>query len=157
MQLDLKFSIFTLGLAVGTFWAALYGMNLKNFIEESDLGFGGVSAFCLATSAFVCMYGLRRLHAVQKLRMWTESKSGHGGGGDRLGRLGDIDSMGLGGGGKGAGGRERIRMWEEARERRQNHELEWKKGAGEHEVEEVEKKMAKAMGMPIAAARTREP
>ncbi|KAI9709937.1 MAG: magnesium ion transporter [Bogoriella megaspora] len=71
MQLDLKFSVYTLGLAAGTFTAALYGMNLKNFIEESDLGFWGVSAFCAVSCVVVFGYGLNKLRKVQRLRMWT--------------------------------------------------------------------------------------
>lgn len=73
MLLDLKFSIGTLGLATGTLFSALYGMNLKNFIEESDFGFGGVSVICFALSAVVCVYGLAKLRKVQRVRMWGES------------------------------------------------------------------------------------
>ncbi|KIW00721.1 uncharacterized protein PV09_07706 [Verruconis gallopava] len=73
MLLDLKFSICTLGLGAGTFIAALYGMNLKNFIEESDLGFWGVSAVCAVLSAVVLQYGMRRLRRVQKVSMWGDS------------------------------------------------------------------------------------
>lgn len=47
MLLDLKFSIGTLGIGAGTFIAALYGMNLKSFIEESDFGFPIVYLFRL--------------------------------------------------------------------------------------------------------------
>ncbi|KAJ5787813.1 Magnesium transporter MRS2/LPE10 [Penicillium paradoxum] len=54
MLMDLKFSIGTLGLATGTLFSALYGMNLKNFIEESDFGFGGVSVICFALTGLVC-------------------------------------------------------------------------------------------------------
>lgn len=74
MLLDLKFSIGTLGLGGGTFVAALYGMNLKNFIEESDLGFWGVSAWCFAFSVIVCVYGLRKLRKVQRVSMWGSSE-----------------------------------------------------------------------------------
>lgn len=70
MLLDLKFSIGTLGIGAGTFVAALYGMNLKNFIEESDLGFWGVSAWCFVFSVIVCWYGLRKLQKVQRVSMW---------------------------------------------------------------------------------------
>ncbi|KAF3491409.1 inner membrane magnesium transporter mrs2 [Arthroderma uncinatum] len=73
MLLELKFSIGTLGLAAGTLFSALYGMNLKNFIEESDLGFGGVSAICFTLTAFVCTYGLIKLRKVQRVRMWGEN------------------------------------------------------------------------------------
>lgn len=73
MLLDLKFSIGTLGLATGTLFSALYGMNLKNFIEESDFGFGGVSAICFALTGIVCVYGLAKLRKLQRVRMWGES------------------------------------------------------------------------------------
>lgn len=72
MLLEIKFSVGTLGLAGGTLVAGLYGMNLKNFIEESDLAFGGVSAICFGLSAIICMYGMRKLRKVQKVRMWGE-------------------------------------------------------------------------------------
>ncbi|OAX84147.1 hypothetical protein ACJ72_01492 [Emergomyces africanus] len=73
MLLDLKFSIGTLGLAAGTLCSALYGMNLKNFIEESDLGFASVSGACFVFTAFVCAYGLMKLRKVQRVRMWGEA------------------------------------------------------------------------------------
>ncbi|EEH43153.1 uncharacterized protein PADG_07973 [Paracoccidioides brasiliensis Pb18] len=73
MLLDLKFSIGTLGLAAGTLCSALYGMNLKNFIEESELGFAAVSGACFAFTAFVCGYGLMKLRKVQRVRMWGEA------------------------------------------------------------------------------------
>jgi hypothetical protein len=72
MLLELRFSICTLGLGAGTFIAALYGMNLKNFIEESDLGFWGVSGISAALSVFAIMYGLGRLRKVQRINMWGE-------------------------------------------------------------------------------------
>ncbi|KAM5508252.1 magnesium ion transporter [Microsporum canis] len=73
MLLELKFSIGTLGMAAGTLFSALYGMNLKNFIEESDIGFGAVSVTCFALTAFVCTYGLIKLRKVQRVRMWGEN------------------------------------------------------------------------------------
>lgn len=75
MLLDLKFSILTLSITAGTFVAALYGMNLKNFIEESDLGFFGISAWCTVFGFIVAIYGLQKLRRVQRVSMW-----GHGGG-----------------------------------------------------------------------------
>ncbi|KAF2404254.1 cora-domain-containing protein [Trichodelitschia bisporula] len=78
MLLELRFSICTLGLGAGTFIAALYGMNLKNFIEESDLGFGAVSVACAAISAIVLWLGLGRLRRVQRVRMWGEGPPGIG-------------------------------------------------------------------------------
>ena len=76
MLMDLKFSIGTLGLATGTLFSALYGMNLKNFIEESDFGFGGVSVICFALTGLVCVYGLAKLRKLQRVRMWGESGVG---------------------------------------------------------------------------------
>lgn len=72
MLLDLKFSIGTLGIGSGAFIAALYGMNLKNFIEESDYGFIGVSAWSFIFAAIVCSYGLTKLRKVQRVSMWGE-------------------------------------------------------------------------------------
>ncbi|KAJ5946027.1 Magnesium transporter MRS2/LPE10 [Penicillium verhagenii] len=76
MLLDLKFSIGTLSLAAGTLFSALYGMNLKNFIEESDFGFGGVSVICFGITAIVSVYGLAKLRKLQRVRMWGESGVG---------------------------------------------------------------------------------
>jgi magnesium transporter len=73
MLLDLKFSILTLAITAGTFVAALYGMNLKNFIEESDFGFYGISAWCSVFGFIVAVYGLRKLRNVQRVSMY-----GHG-------------------------------------------------------------------------------
>lgn len=73
MLLDLKFSIGTLGIGSGAFVAALYGMNLKNFIEDSDYAFMGVSGWCGALAVVVCMYGLSKLRRVQRVSMWGES------------------------------------------------------------------------------------
>jgi magnesium transporter len=78
MLLDLKFSIGTLGLAAGTLLSALYGMNLKNFIEESDLGFGAVSLTCFVCSIIVSLYGLAKLRKVQRVRMWGEGMDSTG-------------------------------------------------------------------------------
>lgn len=72
MLLDLKFSIGTLGIASGAFIAGLYGMNLKNFFEESDLGFFGVSTWSFVMAALVCSYGLTKLRKLQRVSMWGE-------------------------------------------------------------------------------------
>jgi magnesium transporter len=72
MLLDLKFSIGTLGIGSGAFIAALYGMNLKNFIEESSLGFWGVTGWSLVFAGIVCGYGLTKLRKVQRVSMWGE-------------------------------------------------------------------------------------
>jgi len=73
MLLELKFSIGTLGIGSGAFVAALYGMNLKNFMEESSMGFVGVTGWCCVFAALVCTYGLTKLRKVQRVSMWGES------------------------------------------------------------------------------------
>ncbi|KAL8740351.1 MAG: hypothetical protein Q9190_006937 [Brigantiaea leucoxantha] len=75
MLLDLKFSIGTLGIGSGAFVASLYGMNLKNFIEESDIGFGGVSVLSSLLLLIVWTYGLKKLRQVQRVTMWGEKGS----------------------------------------------------------------------------------
>jgi magnesium transporter len=72
MLLDLKFSIGTLGISAGMFIAALYGMNLENFIEETAFGFAGVSIASTILAVAACIYGLRKLRRVQRLSMWGE-------------------------------------------------------------------------------------
>jgi magnesium transporter len=69
MLLDLKFSIGTLGLAMGTFLAGLYGMNLENFIEETNWGFGAVTGVSTIFSLLVCWYGLVKLRKLQRVKM----------------------------------------------------------------------------------------
>ncbi|EON99082.1 putative inner membrane magnesium transporter mrs2 protein [Phaeoacremonium minimum UCRPA7] len=76
MLLDLKFSVGTLGLAMGTFLAGLYGMNLENFIEETNWGFVGVTGASAFFSLLVCWYGLVKLRKVQRVRMHTSEPAG---------------------------------------------------------------------------------
>ena len=73
MLLELKFSIGTLGISAGMFIAALYGMNLENFIEETNFGFFGISSFSTIVALVACTYGLRKLRKVQRLSMWGEN------------------------------------------------------------------------------------
>lgn len=75
MLLDLKFSIGTLGLAMGTFLAGLYGMNLENFIEETNWGFGGVTGISVFFSLLVCWYGLGKLRKVQRIKMLGDERA----------------------------------------------------------------------------------
>lgn len=75
MLLDLKFSIGTLGIGSGAFAASLYGMNLKNFIEESDYGFLGITTLSFICTMAVLTYGSRKLRRVQRVSMWGEQGS----------------------------------------------------------------------------------
>ncbi|KAL0937552.1 inner membrane magnesium transporter [Colletotrichum truncatum] len=74
MLLDLKFSVGTLGLAMGTFLAGLYGMNLENFIEETNWGFAGVTGISIVCSLIVCWYGLVKLRKVQRVKMMFDER-----------------------------------------------------------------------------------
>lgn len=78
MLLELRFSICTLGLGAATFLAALYGMNLKNFIEESDFGFWGISIFSTLIGVVVLIYGLKVLRRVQRVSMWGHQEADKG-------------------------------------------------------------------------------
>lgn len=69
MLLDLKFSVGTLGLAMGTFLAGLYGMNLENFIEDTNWGFGAVTGVSTIFSLLVCWYGLVKLRKIGRVTM----------------------------------------------------------------------------------------
>ncbi|KAG5917100.1 magnesium ion transporter [Claviceps africana] len=74
MLLDLKFSVGTLGLAMGTFLAGLYGMNLENFIEETNWGFVAVTGMSSLASIMVCWYGLIKLRKVQRIKMMRNER-----------------------------------------------------------------------------------
>ncbi|OAA74982.1 inner membrane magnesium transporter MRS2 [Akanthomyces lecanii RCEF 1005] len=74
MLLDLKFSVGTLGLAMGTFLAGLYGMNLENFIEDTTWGFGAVTITSTVFSLIVCWYGLVKLRRVTRLKMVSNER-----------------------------------------------------------------------------------
>ncbi|KAI1760573.1 cora-domain-containing protein [Hypoxylon sp. FL1150] len=76
MLLDLKFSVGTLGLAMGTFIAGLYGMNLENFVEETNWGFAAVTSASVIFSLLVCKYGLAKLRKVQRVKMQGDEKRG---------------------------------------------------------------------------------
>lgn len=76
MLLDLKFSVGTLGLAMGTFIAGLYGANLENFIEDTNWGFGAVTGVSIIISLFVCKYGLGKLRNLQRIKMQGDAPPG---------------------------------------------------------------------------------
>ena len=131
MLLDLKFSIGTLGIGSGAFVASLYGMNLKNFIEESDFGFLGVTGTSALFALLVCGYGMRKLRRLQRVSMWGEGAAGGWGTGGKIrnrerGSWREITGGGVsaGGGGAGYGGlvagegrHERLRRMKEERRR----------------------------------------
>lgn len=74
MLLELKFSVGTLGLAMGTFIAGLYGANLENFIEDTNWGFGAVTGVSVIFSLIVCWYGLAKLRRIQRIKMMSDER-----------------------------------------------------------------------------------
>ncbi|KAL6711338.1 magnesium ion transporter [Coniothyrium glycines] len=97
MLLDLRFSILTLAITAGTFIAALYGMNLENWIEETQWGFPAVSLWCTILGILFGVYGLRRLRQVQRVSMY-----GHGPGALISKETSHANSWGLGAWGGGS-------------------------------------------------------
>lgn len=125
MLLDLKFSIGTLGISAGMFIAALYGMNLENFIEESNYGFFGISGLCTVLSVVACMYCFKKLRKVQRISMFGDSgikknalpapKRGSGGSGEWGGDRGESLAEAV----AGIKRADRLKLWRQAMEESQ--------------------------------------
>lgn len=69
MLFELKVTVYTLGFTVATLVPAFYGMNLKNYIEDSELGFASVVLFSIIQGVIVTSYMFKRLQSVQRLTM----------------------------------------------------------------------------------------
>lgn len=69
MLFELKVTIYTLGFTVATLIPAFYGMNLKNYIEESQYGFGSVLVVLIIQGILITIWNFRRLRGVQKMTM----------------------------------------------------------------------------------------
>ncbi|QPG74171.1 hypothetical protein FOA43_001495 [Brettanomyces nanus] len=67
MVYELKISIYTLGFTVATLLPAFYGMNLKNYTEESTLAFVAVVALSCLAGMTIIVYAFRKLRLVQKM------------------------------------------------------------------------------------------
>ncbi|KAK6460601.1 mitochondrial magnesium ion transporter [Scheffersomyces coipomensis] len=76
MLFELKVTVYTLGFTVATLLPAFYGMNLKNYIEDSNLGFGAVVIFSIIQGILFTLINFRKLHRVQKLTMMGTHTSG---------------------------------------------------------------------------------
>lgn len=74
MLLDLKFSIGTIGIGSGAFIAGLFGMNLKTTMEESEMAFAGVTGFSSLVAMIICLVGLHKLRAIQRVSMWGRNR-----------------------------------------------------------------------------------
>lgn len=75
MILEAKIEIFMVGLASATLVAGLYGMNVVNYFEESQLAFGVLTGSCLIATFAIWALGMRRLHKISKFHPRYQNKS----------------------------------------------------------------------------------
>ncbi|KAI5954855.1 MRS2 [Candida theae] len=75
MLFELKVTVYTLGITVATLIPAFYGMNLKNYIEDSNLGFAAVVVFSLVQGGIITWFNFKKLHKVQRLTMMGTNDS----------------------------------------------------------------------------------
>ena len=73
MLLELKVTIYTLGFTVASVLPAFYGMNLKNFIEESEWGFTSVVVFSIVSALYITKKNFNSLRSVTKMTMYPNS------------------------------------------------------------------------------------
>lgn len=69
MLLGLKFSTGLLSMGIALYFGALYGMNLENFIEETDGGFGLVVTVSCVLLVVLLTVALKLLRRLQKVTM----------------------------------------------------------------------------------------
>ncbi|CAK9440144.1 uncharacterized protein LODBEIA_P42440 [Lodderomyces beijingensis] len=69
MLLGLKFSTGMLSMGIALYLAALYGMNLENFIEESDGGFEAIVVCSCVSLLVLLLISLKQLKKVEKITM----------------------------------------------------------------------------------------
>lgn len=69
MFFDFKFSVGIFGFVMGIFLVGLYGMNLENFIEEINWGFGVVIGVLFIVLFIVCWYGLVKFCKIGWVKM----------------------------------------------------------------------------------------
>ncbi|KAH9917315.1 Mg2+ transporter protein cora-like protein [Fomitopsis serialis] len=75
LALDLKISIWTMGIGMGTLVAGMFGMNLKSSLEESDYAFGMMSIASLIIAGFFSWNGLRRLAKIRKVGLGSKNRN----------------------------------------------------------------------------------
>lgn len=74
MLLGLKFSIGLLSMGITMYIAALYGMNLENFIEESDGGFEFIVVLGSISLLLLFIFCAKQLNKLQKVTMSGTNK-----------------------------------------------------------------------------------
>ncbi|KAG0674805.1 magnesium ion transporter [Kluyveromyces marxianus] len=74
---ELKVTVYTLGFTVATLVPAFYGMNLKNFIEESNWGFASVVGVSTLAALLVTISNMRALRSVTRLTLLNNHTGAH--------------------------------------------------------------------------------
>lgn len=69
MLFELKVTIYTLGFTIATLIPSYYGMNLKNFIEESDYGFFGVLTISCLMAYIITFFNFKALRSVARMTL----------------------------------------------------------------------------------------
>ncbi|KAA1476106.1 Mg2+ transporter protein cora-like protein [Dentipellis sp. KUC8613] len=75
LALDLKVSIYTMGLGMGALVAGLFGMNLTSQLEDTPYAFAAMSVLATAIACLASLAGLRKLSRIQKVGL-SASASG---------------------------------------------------------------------------------
>ncbi|KAH7100096.1 cora-domain-containing protein [Auriculariales sp. MPI-PUGE-AT-0066] len=66
LALDLRVSIMTMGIGVGTLIAGLFGMNLMSHMESDQHAFYAISGFCIFMTFAAAIHGLRTLSRIRR-------------------------------------------------------------------------------------------
>ncbi|XBW38302.1 hypothetical protein QEN19_003891 [Hanseniaspora menglaensis] len=66
---ELKVTIYTLGFTIATLMPSFYGMNLKNFIEDSEYGFVGIFCFSCMMAYIITFFNFKALRSVTRLTL----------------------------------------------------------------------------------------
>lgn len=74
LALDLKVSILTMGIGIGTFVAGLFGMNLTSHIEDNEYAFIAMSSLSVVIASIFAITVLRRLARIRKVGLATNGR-----------------------------------------------------------------------------------
>lgn len=69
MVFEAQIEICMLGFAVSTFLAGLYGMNVINYLEDSQYAFAGLVTTCLLGTALISRYGMWKLRKFSRVQL----------------------------------------------------------------------------------------
>ncbi|ODV94733.1 hypothetical protein PACTADRAFT_50599 [Pachysolen tannophilus NRRL Y-2460] len=75
MLFEIKVTIYTLGFTVATALPAFYGMNLKNYVENSNFGFGAVIFCSIIMALCVTFLNFSKLRSVQRITMMLSNSA----------------------------------------------------------------------------------